>query len=82
MSFRVAAISGPGPGGSAAGIIDDRPVQALNVGRTASSAPRRGAVMIYLMYGVVGLAVAGFLYLFIRDALDRRRVDVKRRKDR
>lgn len=38
--------------------------------------------MIYVMYGVVGLAVAGFAYLVIRDVLDRRRVAVKRRKDR
>ncbi len=38
--------------------------------------------MIYIMYGIVGLAVAGFVYLVVRDALDRRRVAVKRRKDR
>jgi len=38
--------------------------------------------MIYLMYLVVGLAVAGLLYLLIRDLRDRRRVAVKRRKDR
>lgn len=41
-----------------------------------------GALMIYVMYLVVGLAVAGLLYLLIRDLLDRRRVAVKRRKDR
>lgn len=38
--------------------------------------------MIYLMYLIVGLAVAGLLYLLVRDLLDRRRVAVKRRKDR
>jgi hypothetical protein len=51
--------------------------------------PKNGVVgadprarMIYLMYLVVGLAVAGLLYLLIRDLRDRRRVAVKRRKDR
>ncbi len=38
--------------------------------------------MIYLMYLVVGLAVAGLLYLVVRDLLDRRRTEVKRRRDR
>ena len=38
--------------------------------------------MIYVMYLVVGVAVAGLLYLVIRDALDRRRTEVKRRRDR
>jgi uncharacterized membrane protein YuzA (DUF378 family) len=37
--------------------------------------------MIYVMYLVVGLAVAGALYLFVRDALDKRRTAVKRRRD-
>jgi hypothetical protein len=36
--------------------------------------------MIYLMYGIVGLAVAGFVYLIIRDALDKRRTTVKRQR--
>lgn len=38
--------------------------------------------MIYVMYLVVGLAVAGLAYLVIRDALDKRRVEVKRRRQR
>lgn len=38
--------------------------------------------MMYVMYLVVGVAVVGLFYLVIRDALDRRRVAVKRRKDR
>jgi len=46
------------------------------------SAPVGGRLMIYVMYLVVGVAVAGLLYLVIRDALDRRRVEVKRRRDR
>jgi len=38
--------------------------------------------MIYVMYLVVGMAVAGFLYLFIRDLLDKRRTTVRRHRDR
>jgi hypothetical protein len=42
----------------------------------------RGRLMMYVMYLVVGVAAVGLIYLVIRDALDRRRVAVKRRKGR
>ncbi len=38
--------------------------------------------MIYVMYVVVGLAVAGLAYLVVRDALDRRRTAARHRRDR
>ena len=70
-----------GPGRSAVEIIDARAFGALNA-EERRCRRRPGARMIYLMYLVVGLAVAGLLYLLIRDLRDRRRVAVKRRKDR
>ncbi len=64
------------------GIIDAGPFRALTSEERRCQRRARGRLMIYVMYLVVGVAVAGLLYLVVRDALDRRRTAVKHRRNR